>query len=191
MITIKDLLALVACVCTFIPSTGCSRKMPIVNEASFPRNEVTDLNTIQRAKRLVVYEGLPDPVDDRYEREKQTNKTVRHHDYDFYFEPLELPPDVQRQLRIILASPATFEEDEEPLCVFHPDFMVEWEVDEKVFQLQICFGCHVVRVIAPDGGERYHIGDTAYNELKTLLVKHGQHFVTADAVSDTAAGNPE
>ena len=108
----------------------------------------------------------------------RTKPTVNLHDFHFYRDPLDISIRDQDELRKQIADPNAFQEGfEDHLCGgFHPDFQIEWRVGNETIQMQICLGCHEVRLYGPNELFRYDIKDDAYQALAGLLRKHHKNL---------------
>ena len=111
---------------------------------------------IGKADRVVLYEGLPHQVFEAklLETERKEKKTVEHHGFPFYSEPLELKGDDGQKLIALFTDPGSFSKlTEWKRCGgFHPDYLVEYNVGDDVYRMLVCLGCCEVKVYGPKAG---------------------------------------
>ena len=114
-------------------------------------------DTVRRADRLTVYEGLPHPMyeEEAFREELRTKETTEFLGFPFYREPLDLKPEDVEALCEALGDGSTYKTygGEKKCGGFHPDYAVEWSVEGKVYRCLICFGCVEVRESRSRGGK--------------------------------------
>ncbi len=112
-------------------------------------------DTVLRADRLTVYEGLPHPMyeEETFQDELKTKQTIQLSGFPFYRDPLNLKDEDIRTLRGLLGDRSTYKSysGEKKCGGFHPDYAVEWSSDGKVYHCLICFGCTEARFDGPKG----------------------------------------
>jgi hypothetical protein len=127
----------------------------------------------------VLYEGLPHQTFERelLARELRSQKTVRHHGYPFYQEPLPLSATDAREVTRVFADPASFHAWGGPKTCggFHPDYCMEWHAGGEVYQSLICFGCREVKVFGPGAQLYLDIDTTAKPRLEAILRSYRKH----------------
>jgi len=117
-------------------------------------------DTVRRADRLTVYEGLPHPLyeEEAFRGELKAARTAQLCGFPFYREPLELKDEDARALRDLLGDASTYRaySGEKKCGGFHPDYAVEWPSSGEVDRALICFGCSEVRIIRSRGGTFFY-----------------------------------
>jgi hypothetical protein len=136
-------------------------------------------DTVRRADRLTVYEGLPHPMYEEvaFRDESKTKPTRELAGFWFYRDPLVLKSEVLKTLRGLLGRRSTYRSysGEKKCGGFHPDFAVEWSTGGKVYLGLICFGCSEARFEGPTGESIFydlrlegHSGDRSSRLLEVL-----------------------
>ena len=127
---------------------------------------------IRRASSLTLFEGLPHPMgeSDQLERELATKRTVLIHDFPFYERPLALAADEVEPLRRLCAAAGSYASymGEKACGGFHPDYCLRWKDGTATYDLMICFGCSEMKLHGPGN---YLIADLNA-AFDTMLKKH-------------------
>lgn len=131
---------------------------------------------ISKADSLVLYEGLPHQTmePELLAKEKQNKPFFTRHEFPFYQTPLEVTPEDVEKLKALLGNEKSFEpwRGEKKCGGFHPDFLAEWRVGEKTYDVLICFGCQEVKLISPGQNDRHDIENGANKQLQEILRKY-------------------
>ncbi|MBL9085454.1 MAG: hypothetical protein JNK76_26855 [Planctomycetales bacterium] len=134
---------------------------------------------IQRAEKVVLYEGLPHQSSEHelLAEELRTKATQEFHNYPFYAEPLALRDEDAKRLSEIRGNVRTFHQYRGPKGCggFHPDYLVEWHVGADRFQALICFGCTEVKLFGPGLESLNDLEEDAENQLRELLKRYRKH----------------
>jgi hypothetical protein len=100
---------------------------------------------VTKAKTVAVYEGLPHQhfEPSLLEAERKEKKTVKLHGFDFYADPIELKPELTKQLNARGSDRNSYSRYRgAKLCGgFHPDWCLEWKDGDQTYRLLLCFGC--------------------------------------------------
>lgn len=136
------------------------------------------LMPLEKAEKVVVYEGLPHPF---YEpellaEEQQSKEVHKLHGNSFYKEPLKLALDDRKQLQALLSRPDVYEpwEGEKKCGGFHADYCVEWYRDGQFVRALICFGCGEILLAAPNDEQRYDIKYRTFGPAGDILLRYRQ-----------------
>lgn len=126
------------------------------------------------ANNVKVYKGLPHPVGDKtnYERQVKKGGWVEFEDFKFKVEPVAIPSDTAWKVLEIYNRSASHEAQAvKTTCEgFHPDYALVWTKNGKQRVLQICYGCHEWKYFGPGGTVHTDIEDKTYfKELLPLL----------------------
>jgi hypothetical protein len=112
------------------------------------------IETVAKADKVVLYEGLPHPFNEPelFEWEKKAKKMVTIAGWPFYTELLDLKDADKKKLVELLGQEKTFYPYRGPAKCggFHPDYAVEWRVNKDTYYALICFGCNEAKVYAGD-----------------------------------------
>lgn len=132
--------------------------------------------TIHEADRVVLYEGLPHQMLEfkQLEEERRSKAIVMLHGFAFYQETLDLQEEDKRKLLALLGNAESFAPwiEEKKCDGFHPDYCVEWAVQDEIYRCSICFGCSEVKVYGPKDQLYCDIQRRAYEQLSQLLQKY-------------------
>lgn len=111
-----------------------------------------------------------------------TKKSQERHGFYFYTETLPLKPDDAKQLKDILSDERSFKPFFGPKKCggYHPDYSVVWPVGETVLEVQICFGCHEVKIYGPDQSLYCDIAGDTLSRLKDILKPYRKNRLTID-----------
>jgi hypothetical protein len=123
---------------------------------------------------FVLYEGLPHPVEgDLFDIERKTKPAIEIHDFLFYRQTLDPSASDVQALKALLSDASTFKpwEGEKKCGGFHPDYAVNWSVDNKRHLYLICFGCNEIKVYGSTTG-RYDIGNW---QLEDILARYSKN----------------
>ena len=136
-------------------------------------NPQTFTEAIQRADKVVLYEGLPHQLFESrlLEEERRTKEVQELNGYPFYQEPLALTGEDAKRLSEILGASATYEpfSGEKRCGGFHPDYAVEWQVGADRYRVLICFGCKEVKSFGSEPETRNDLDSAAHQQLLELL----------------------
>ena len=128
---------------------------------------------IATADRTTLFEGLPHPVWEKggLAAELKAKKTVQTHGFPFYAEPLPLKAEDAKALTALAANPKSFQKwAGAKLCGgFHPDYLVEWAVGKEAYRMQVCFGCHEVKMFGPKAAVCVDMSDDGLHGLEKVL----------------------
>ena len=128
---------------------------------------------LQKIDSVRLFEGLPHQMfaSRLHEEELRTKKTVRLHRFPFYEETLELKEADAAELTLIFRNRKSFRPFSGPKACggFHPDYGLEWNGGQEIYQALVCFGCHEVMLFGPDVELYCEIGDKAWAVLWKLL----------------------
>jgi hypothetical protein len=142
-------------------------------------NHETLAASVQNAKEVILYEGLPHQISEKklLDAEVRSKKTVRYHDFLFYQERLQLKEEDAKQLTTLFCSSASFRQHEggKKCGGFHPDFCIEWRAGGEVFQALICLGCHEMKAFGPSAELYCDISRSAYDNFKGILRPYRQN----------------
>ncbi len=132
-------------------------------------------DTVLRADRLTVYEGLPHPLyeEETFQDELKTKPTIQLSGFPFYRDPLDLKDEDIRTLRGLLGDRRTYSSysGEKKCGGFHPDYAVEWSSERKVYRCLICFGCTEARFDGPQGESfLYDLRSVGYGRHQRMRV---------------------
>lgn len=140
---------------------------------------------IARADRMEVFEGLPHQYTQRnlLELEKQSKETTYQHGFYFYRQPLVLSQNDARKLTSLLTDKSSFREKEwsnmKASCGgFHPDFAVKFQSQSELYYVQLCFGCHEMKIFGPKLNLYCKIHNDAYPKIVNLLNPYHKNMVT-------------
>jgi hypothetical protein len=159
---------LIICGCTVV---GCGSKK---EDTRFDEKKSV-FEAIQKADKLVLYEGLPDEDDEReqLEEEKRNKKTVTLHGFSFYAAQLEVSEKDKKALQGLLGDDRSFSawRGEKKCGGFHPDYAIAAVAKGEETTYLICFGCGEAKVYRPDRSEtRYDLGHAeAMPQLSAIL----------------------
>ena len=127
----------------------------------------------QTVTRLL--EGLPHPMWERelYDRECQRHDVMRLGDSVFYTTPLDVAPEVIRDVVALAQNAASYTPKapgEFRRCGrFHADYAVEWSDSGSMRQVLICFGCGEAILRSPHSAHHVDLTPHAEKSLTTLL----------------------
>jgi hypothetical protein len=135
---------------------------------------------VQRADKVVLYEGLPHQSYETnlLERELKSKKTIKLHEYPFYDEPLQLSEGDGKRLTDVYCAQSslrplfgqTYFGDSDKKCGgYHPDFCIQWSSGQDVYQILLCFGCSEVKSFGPKVRLYCDMTDEAAQQFKAIL----------------------
>jgi hypothetical protein len=136
--------------------------------------KLPDAERVRKAGKIVLFEGLPHHMYEQslLEQELKDKKTVQLHGYPFYADPLALDEaDAKRLTELVCASDSfrTFQ-GEKKCGGFHPDYCIEWQDDEGVYRLLLCFGCGEAKFYGRTADDlRYDIASAAGTQFEKVL----------------------
>jgi hypothetical protein len=134
---------------------------------------------IAKADKAVLYEGLPHQsyAHELLKKELQEKKTVEHHGFPFYADPLDLKGDGATKLIATFTDPGSFRKwhGAKACGGFHPDFLVEYHAGEDTYRMLVCLGCHEVKVFGPTAELYCDLTDAGYEAFRTLLRGYVRH----------------
>jgi hypothetical protein len=144
---------------------------------NWERNARAPYATIGRANQFTFYEGLPHQKLERdvLQAELKTKKTVGLHGFPFYPDPLELTSEDAIRIKTLLGDAQGFNKTpggETDCSPFHPDYLVEWTLDGKVYRCLICFGCREVLPYGPRGDVTWGMKRDLYDGLHAILLPY-------------------
>jgi hypothetical protein len=165
-----------------IHSTGCNSEQQESTDSRHALNE-NDLSAfrpishrIARASSLTLYEGLPNPVweTDLYQRELETKKCVKLHDYPFFERTLDVSQSDREELRRLCVTPETYFTfiGEKSCGGFHPDYCLRWIDGETAYELLICFTCEEMKFYGPMQYLQADLRGDPYKRFKAVLGKY-------------------
>ena len=131
------------------------------------------VRSLDAAKSLSVYEGLPHQVREAalLEQEQQRTDTTMIGGFAFYTPPVTTDRDQARRLKQVLGDGDRYfslsTRRPTDCGPFHPDYAVQWVDDAETQQLLFCFSCGEVRRLSGGAQELYHF--QLMNDLKSLL----------------------
>ena len=131
-------------------------------------------DSIRRADRVIVYEGLPHPMyeEEALRRELEAGGTIEFAGYPFYREPLDVAAADVEALRTLMGDRSLYRPyvGEKDCGGFHPDYAVEWSSGGKTYRALICFGCSEAWFEGPRGEvQKYDLRRDARVGGKSLL----------------------
>ena len=128
---------------------------------------------VTRASSLTLYEGLPHPVweSDQLERELATKQTVQLHNYPFYERTLAVSAADREELRQLSAAAETYFtfRGEKSCGGYHPDYCLTWTDGKYSYDLLVCFGCNEMKLHGPAQDFRLDLRGDAAKRLKAIL----------------------
>jgi len=128
---------------------------------------------LARAEKVTLFEGLPHQFHekDRLEAELKVKKTITHHGFPFYAEPLPLKADEAKALRTLAASEKSYQAwaGYKKCGGFHPDYLVEVSVGKESYRMLVCFGCHEVKLFGPKSEVYVDMSDEGLHGLEEAL----------------------
>ncbi|QJW94473.1 hypothetical protein [Frigoriglobus tundricola] len=128
---------------------------------------------VAKADKVALLEGLPHPMFEKklLESELKTKKTVSHHGFPFYAEPVALKEADAKTLTKLFTDETSFKafSGAKKCGGFHPDYCIEWHVGKDLYRCLVCFGCHEVKVFGPKTELYCDITKDAYDSFKTVL----------------------
>jgi len=131
---------------------------------------------IPEAKKVVLLEGLPHQFyeSELLASESRNKSTIEIDGFPFYEEPLPISEEDTRQLTKVLSKPETLLpfRGEKKCGGFHPDYAVEWYVDDQKQTALICFGCGEIVILNHDGKSRHDLDSETKQKLRTLLERY-------------------
>ncbi len=133
------------------------------------------INSFNSASTFSVYEGLPHQLREAelLEQEKKRPDITMIGGFPFYTPSLAVNQDQTIQFKKVLGNKNlyyTFTGEPKDCGPFHPDFAVEWTVDETPYRILICFGCAEAQIWSNDLKEEYDIAHL--NDVKSLLPQY-------------------
>jgi hypothetical protein len=131
--------------------------------------------SIDKADRILLYEGLPTPWGDESElfhQEKGRPDVVTFRDDLFYSTPLEVREQDVTALKAILGNAENFHAYQENMCDYHADYCVEWSSDGTVYRFHPCFGCNQAKIYTSSGGMWCTMPGATFNRLRELLKEY-------------------
>jgi hypothetical protein len=127
------------------------------------------------ATRMTVYEGLPHPdvEPEVFASERKQKATIEVHDFFFYATPLTMSRADWKNFKRLFTDAASFEEYGGPkMCgAFHPDLLVEWQVDGDIYQSQLCLGCAEMKVFGPGYEVIFDVRGKAYEQFAKVFLR--------------------
>lgn len=151
---------------------GCAKEPGTTGDRKKPEPPKDNAGWIANADQIVLYEGLPHPLEEKgaFTQEK-AKKTVALHGFDFYEKPIAPQEADAKKLMALFTTPGTFPEFSGPKKCggFHPDWAVEWKVGDDTYRALLCFGCHEAKIFGLQEDVYTDIGVEAYRQLKDLL----------------------
>jgi hypothetical protein len=126
---------------------------------------------IEKAKRLVIYQGPPrDRADrDTVEKELKDKQKITLHGFQFYKETIASGDEGEKKIIALASDKKTFGKYGGPkFCGgFHPDWCLEFTSGREVYRVLICLGCHEARLYGPNKTSLF--SDLDEDALKELL----------------------
>jgi hypothetical protein len=157
---------------------GCGENSSVEEfgvEADFGRYEAF-ANEIAYADSVVVYEGLPNSFGEEQllERELKRVASTKIDDQLFYVRKHEASEDDAEEITRLFESGNITRPYVGPKeCGgFHADYAVVWSKGEAKFRALVCFGCHEVLAMGPDGKVITDMTDSGYKELRAALGRY-------------------
>lgn len=151
---------------------GCHSNEPRETDMNFG-NYTPLAAAVAKADQVTLYEGLPHPMFEKklLDEELKNRKTVQHHGFPFYVEPLPLKERDAKELTKLFTDAKSFARfSGYKLCGgFHPDYCIEWHVGNEVYRCLVCFGCHEIKVFGSKSELYCDIANQAYSRFKELL----------------------
>ncbi|MEO8392896.1 MAG: hypothetical protein ABI700_07875 [Chloroflexota bacterium] len=142
----------------------------------FPVEYQLGVEGIRQSGEVVVYEGLPNRYDERYYHERTSNLTFILQYWRFYMEPLALGIEDAARLTELCCDPEQFGFDDGlTLCMFHPDYCLEWRHDEDVTRVLFCFSCSEVMILRGETEQVFPLQGRKQNSFKALLEWYPKH----------------
>jgi hypothetical protein len=144
-------------------------------EADYSRYEAF-ADEIRGASKPVLYEGLPSDFDEGELLKSELEKGI-HLELEgetFYKETMELSDaDAERLTGLLSGNDVAIEYGGEKTCgPFHADYGLEWNVKGKKMLAMVCFSCHEIIAVGPEGQAITDISDWGYKELQQVLRKY-------------------
>jgi hypothetical protein len=137
------------------------------------------VKTINDADSLTLYEGLPHYPDEELKKGHAINL---YGDF-FYDERRTVDESDVAAIKALLADPKHFRaHDSTPKKCggYHPDFCIEWVIDNKTYQAHICLGCREMKAYSNRLDVHCDMVREPYEELKEILTRYHKHLpVTA------------
>jgi hypothetical protein len=128
---------------------------------------------IAKAQEVVVYEGLPHQYweSDRLAIELKEKRTLKIREFPFYEEPITINQEDSRRMSLLCSELTTFGRYRGPKSCggYHPDWCVQFQDGDDVYQVLICFGCHEARLYGPKNEVFSDVSDDALKELVAHL----------------------
>jgi len=143
------------------------------DESPFAKKHGIFVNSFSKAEKIILYKGLPRSSFDEnvFKNELKSKKTVKLHGYYFYNDPKNLNTVDIKQLQDVYVTPNGFVAFRgEKFCGgFHPNYAIEWHLNNKVYRALICFGCKEMKSFGPMIELRCDIGDTTFRKFEDTL----------------------
>ncbi|MBX3737478.1 MAG: hypothetical protein KF715_12345 [Candidatus Didemnitutus sp.] len=135
---------------------------------------------LANATAVTVYEGLPHPLWEKrtFTEERRTKTNFELAGEFFYAEPLAVPAtDLQGLEQIFRTTKVCVPFRGEKFCGgFHADYLIEWQKGEaRLASVLLCFGCHELKLVAPDLAVRTDLSEAGFAALRSILTRYRQH----------------
>jgi hypothetical protein len=146
---------------------------------NFAKNIEPLVEGIEKARKLVIYEGLPHQhwESGLLARERKEKKTVTLHGFPFYAQPIAPRKADGKELSALGADASSFRRySGMKWCGgFHPDWCIEWQDGATVYRALICFGCHEARLYGPKNGLYCDLDNEVLGKFGRLLKPYRKH----------------
>ena len=125
---------------------------------------------------VILHEGLPHQMWDAelLESERNTKETIEIEGYPFYSEPKTIEGKEAEEILEILLNPELFVPyGGMKLCGgYHPDYDITTMLGSEDFHIQVCFGCHEVKLIGESQTITIDMKKGTIDQIRPLLLAH-------------------
>ena len=136
-----------------------------------PSDTNTLRNTIKKADRIFVYEGLPHQMfeSELLKTENKRKDTTKIAKFPFYTPKIRVEGTAESTLKTIISNSKNYTKfsGEKKCGGFHPDYALEWSDGDKRYSILFCYGCSEVLVV--DGKRTYRYDFKFTDDLKKLF----------------------
>jgi hypothetical protein len=166
----------------FVASLICAGVFFVRNMSNAPRLSPTEaarllplLDGVGKAT-LVLYEGLPHQSLEHksFQQELASRETIRVNEYPFYARPLSVKPGDIEPLRQLSKTASNFATVKYAKACggFHPDYCLEWTLNNTTCRYLVCLGCAEVEIHGTSESLFLEMCDGSYGRWKSVLYKY-------------------
>lgn len=158
---------------------GHKPKLVELKEIAASFSQLNDiLHSIKPDTTFTLYQGVSRQLKKPANTElaPKNTETINRYGYTFYLAPIKIEDKDKLALTTLIHNQKSFTKFSgyKKCGGFHPDFSLIWGEQADKIELQLCFGCHEIKVYKNDMEVYCDISNKSYDQFKEILSKYNK-----------------